>query len=367
MPVPSEYVTCDVARVFGRYEGGGKSPGFPGAIVLEERRTGGFMSDQSSPKREAVRIAVGYAVLSLLWVFVTDRLLYSFFGGDSAVLSQMQTVKGSLYMVLVAVVLYFVIRRTLERQLTSEVALSALNADLEHRVAERTAQLESANRELEAFSYSVSHDLKAPLRGVDGYSQILLLDYGEQLDGEGRELIGYVRDGVAQMHALIEDMLAYSRMERRALETRVVQLDGIVRSIIEQRVAVGDMDETDLVCELSETRAKVDREGFALAMRNLIENAIKFSRTRAHPRVEIGAEDHEAHILIWVRDNGIGFDMQYHDRIFDIFQRLHRAEDYPGTGVGLALVKKAVGRMGGRVWAESDIDRGATFYLELPK
>jgi signal transduction histidine kinase len=328
------------------------------------------MNGRSTPRREAARVAVLFVVSSLLWVVVSDRVALNLAGDDVALLATLQGWKGLAFIGVVAGLLYIVLRRTLERQASSESTLNALNADLEHRVAERTAQLESANRELEAFSYSVSHDLKAPLRGVDGYSQILLLDHAEQLDAEGRELIGNIRDGVAQMHALIEDMLAYSRIERRSLEARVIELSDIARSIIEQREAVEMVDQSrrpEIVCRLDGVEARVDREGFALAFRNLIENAIKFSRGRDQPRIKVDAEQQPGHVVLSVRDNGIGFDMQYHDRIFDIFQRLHRAEDYPGTGVGLALVKKAVSRMGGRVWAVSEVDRGATFFMELPK
>ena len=330
------------------------------------------MDEQTRPAREAARIAIGYLVLSLLWVFVSDRLTVGLAGADAELMATLQTWKGAFYMLVMAVLLYFIVRRTLERQLGSELALNALNADLEHRVGERTTQLEMANRELESFSYSVSHDLKAPLRGVDGYSQILLLDHADQLDDEGRELIGNIRDGVAQMHMLIEDMLAYSRMERRALDARVMPLEPIVRSIVDQRetASVGDdpAAQIEIVHDVgTDLAARIDRDGFALALRNLLENAIKFSRTSAAPRIEIGARASDGRVLLWVRDNGIGFDMQYHDRIFDIFQRLHRAEDYPGTGVGLALVRKAVSRMGGRVWAESEVGRGATFFLELPR
>lgn len=319
------------------------------------------------PGREAARIVAGFAGFSLLWILLSDRLVQGLASGDDALLSMLQSWKGALYLLVAALVLYVIIRRVLERQGESERALGALNADLENRVTERTAQLEAANRELEAFSYSVSHDLKAPLRGVDGYSQILLLDHADQLDEEGRVLLANIRNGVAQMHALIEDMLAYSRIERRALEARVTPLDAIAAQIIEQRDADPGVHSVDIRCVLDGVVARVDRDGFALALRNLLENAIKFSRGVELPRVEIGAEVHEDRVVLFVRDNGIGFDMQYHDRIFDIFQRLHRAEDYPGTGVGLALVKKAVGRMGGRVWAESAPGQGATFFMELPK
>jgi len=323
----------------------------------------GVTERHGSPGREAARIVAGFAGASLLWILVSDHFVQSLAGGDDALLSMLQSWKGAVYLLVASLVLYVIIRRVLERQSESERALGVLNADLERRVAERTMQLEELNRELESFSYSVSHDLKAPLRGVDGYSKILLLDHTDRLDAEGRALIDNIRDGVAQMHALIEDMLAYSRIERRALETRDTPLDDLAAQVLAQREA--DAGGVAIHCALDGVVARVDRDGFALALRNLVENAVKFSRGMASPRIEIGAETFDDRVVVYVRDNGIGFDMQYHDRIFDIFQRLHRAEDYPGTGVGLALVRKAVARMGGRVWAESAPGEGATFYMEL--
>lgn len=246
----------------------------------------------------------------------------------------------------------------------TELALQNLNAELEQRVAERTAQFEAANRELESFSYSVSHDLKAPLRGIDGYSQILIEDYQQRLDDEGRRFLANIRRGVAQMHQLIEDMLAYSRMERRALDSRDVDLQALAGAVIASRGGDGQRP-VHVELRIPPLEIRADRDGLTLVLRNLLENALKFTRERAEAWIELGARDEGDRIVLWVKDNGIGFDMKYHDRIFEIFQRLHRAEDYPGTGVGLALVKKAMQRMGGRVWAESMPGEGATFYLEL--
>jgi len=249
----------------------------------------------------------------------------------------------------------------------NEDNLKALNAELEQRVAERTVELEATNKELGAFSYSVSHDLKAPLRGIDGYSQILLEDYGNQIDAEGRQLVANIRRGVLQMHELIEDLLAYSRMERRAVKTSLVDLRALVETIVRVRGQSDSDAEVSIELDVPNLDVDADREGLALILRNLLENAIKFSRKKKAVNVRIGARREDGKLLIWVKDNGIGFDMKYHDRIFEIFQRLHRAEDYPGTGVGLALVYKATHRMGGRVWAESEPDNGATFFLELPQ
>jgi hypothetical protein len=249
----------------------------------------------------------------------------------------------------------------------SEAQVRALNAELEERVAARTAELAAANRELDAFSYSVSHDLKAPLRGIDGYSQIVLEDYGERLDDEGRMLLGKVRHGVAQMHQLIEDLLAYSRMDRRALQTMTLDLPALVAAAVAEREAEMSAAGAVLQVDVPPCTVRADRDGLAMALRNLLGNAIKFSREARPPAIQITARTAVDRVTLCVSDNGIGFDMQFHDRIFEIFTRLQRAEDYQGTGVGLALVRRAMGRMGGRVWAESAPGQGAAFYLEIPR
>ncbi len=269
------------------------------------------------------------------------------------------------------------IAREVTQARESQEALRRLTQELEQRVAERTAELEALNRELEAFSYSVSHDLKAPLRSIDGYSQLLHEDYRGCLNEEGQLFLQRIRQGVTQMYGLIEDLLAYSRMERRPLESAPVDvlrlLDDLLKDQQDALMAAGL--EVQLQTPASLTLA-VDREGLTIALRNLLENAIKFGRGGQPPLIQVRLEvqepspvqeGHTGLVRFIVQDHGIGLDMKYHDRIFKIFQRLHRAEDYPGTGIGLALVSKAMQRMGGRVWAESVPGSGATFYLELPQ
>lgn len=247
----------------------------------------------------------------------------------------------------------------------AEARLKRLNQELEERVAERTAQLSQANMELEAFSYTVSHDLKAPLRGIDGYSQLLVEEYGDRLDDEGRRFVERIRKGVQQMSDLIADLLAYSRIERRDMVHEPVALLPLVEQVVDSYHADIEKHGTEVRLAMEPFTLPLDREGMAVVLRNLIGNALKFSRDSASPRIEIGARHETGRRILWVRDNGVGFDLKYHDRIFGIFQRLHRAEEFPGTGVGLALVAKAVQRMGGRVWAESQPGAGATFYLEF--
>jgi PAS domain S-box-containing protein len=237
---------------------------------------------------------------------------------------------------------------------------------LEERVRQRTGELEAKNRELETFSYSVSHDLKTPLRGIDGYSHLLLGDYGDKLDEEGQGFLKNIRMGVSRMSQLIDDLLSYTHLERREITSTPIQPRELVEEIIYEHTKNPQNNVTFSV-ELPDFSVHADRESLAQALRNLIDNAVKFSCHSAEPLVEIGGWENHHSCVIWVRDNGIGFDMKYADRIFEIFNRLNRDEEYPGTGVGLALVRKAMERMGGHVRAESLPGNGATFYLEVPR
>lgn len=253
---------------------------------------------------------------------------------------------------------------TLLREAEEKLRLS--NTSLEARVAERTAELEALNQSLESFVYSVSHDLKAPLRGIEGYSQLLGEDYADALDEDGRLFIANIRTGVARMGELIDDLLAYSRMERRRLDSLPVDLAALIGRILTEKADEIGARGAEVVTDLLPVYVHADISGLSLAIRNVLENALKFSAKTARPRIEINVRLLDGQALVQIADNGIGFDMLYHERIFEIFQRLHRMEDYPGTGVGLALVKKAVQRMGGKVWAESAPGQGARFYLQLP-
>jgi PAS domain S-box-containing protein len=248
----------------------------------------------------------------------------------------------------------------------AEEELRRLNAELEQRVAERTAQLLARNRELETFTYAVSHDLKAPLRGIDGYSRLLLEDYAEKLDEEGRAFVHTIRQATLQMGQLIDDLLAYSRLEHRPLHTGLVDLQALAESLVAEREGEIRARGAALRLALPGVEVSADPEGLGLALRNLLDNALKFTRDVPQPAIEIGGRQTQAGWVLWVRDNGPGFDMKFRERIFEIFQRLHRPEDYPGTGIGLAIVRKALERLGGRAWAESEPGQGAAFFLEIP-
>jgi signal transduction histidine kinase len=253
------------------------------------------------------------------------------------------------------------------RRRRAREALDRLNAELETRIESRTSALNAKTRELETFTYSVAHDLKAPLRGIDGYSRLLLEGYANNLGNEGRAFLETIQNSTDEMSQLIDDLLAYSRLERRELQSDRIELGPIVNSLVEEKKREVADRPIDFVIDVNGETVLADASGLAQSLRNYLDNAIKFSRKVANPRVEIGAQDGPQSCRLWVRDNGIGFDMKQHERIFDIFQRLNVTEDYPGTGIGLAIVRKAMERMGGKAWAESEPGHGATFYLEIPK
>lgn len=242
-----------------------------------------------------------------------------------------------------------------------------LNAQLEERVKLRTQQLEAANKELETFTYSVSHDLKAPLRGIDGYSRLLMEIYGKNLNEEALRFITTIRSSTLQMNQLIEDLLQYSRLERSQLQIRPVNIKPYIESILKMHEEELTAHHFEVKVTIPDTDIVVDPNGIQIVLRNLIGNAVKFTKKEDHPKINISMEEKPENWILTLSDNGIGFDMKYSERIFEIFQRLQRAEDYPGTGVGLAMVAKAMQRMKGKVWAESMPGVGSTFYLEFTK
>jgi two-component system sensor histidine kinase/response regulator len=236
---------------------------------------------------------------------------------------------------------------------------------LEENVRERTEELKIANRELEAFSYSVSHDLRAPLRAVSTFTQALLSDHVGPLNEEGRRLLQNVNAGAAHMDRLITDLLRLSQLNRQALHRQPVHFAEVARRAIDGMA--GERAGRDIEFVVADFPAwQVDPGLIQQVFVNLISNAIKFTREREHARIEIGYRMDGATLVCFVRDNGVGFNMKYMNKLFGVFQRLHSADQFEGTGVGLSIVRRIVERHGGKVWVDGGQDQGATFYFSLP-
>ncbi|HYH41427.1 MAG TPA: ATP-binding protein [Burkholderiales bacterium] len=248
----------------------------------------------------------------------------------------------------------------------AEEALKKLNSELEDRVAERTQQLEAANKDLESFSYSVSHDLRAPVRAIAGFSKLLAENNAAQLDAEGTRKLGIVRSEAARMGTLIDDLLAFSRLGRQSIQRGRVNMAELVQlnfaALMQNHAAPAPELRLGQLPD-----ALGDRSLLAQVWANLISNGIKFSSKKDHPVIEVSAISDAQEHTYFVRDNGAGFDPRFGAKLFGVFQRLHDSTEFPGTGVGLALVQRIIARHGGRVWAEGVLGVGATFYFTLPR
>ncbi len=292
-----------------------------------------------------------FAPIFLAAILIFIQLFYQSFG----------TSISDGYYQLVMIMFIAIVIAFLGERIEKVRILNEMNENLK----KESEKLEDANKELEAFAYSVSHDLRVPLRAIDGFSRIVLEDYEDKLDDEGKRLLNVVRENTKKMGQLIDDILLLSRAGRQEMVISPIDMESLVTNIFEElKSSIGDRDVQLEIKSLPQ--AYGDRTLINQVFTNLISNSIKFTRIREKAIIEVGSKEGKDGNVYYVKDNGAGFDMKYIHKLFGLFQRLHGADEFEGTGVGLSIVQRIIRRHGGRVWAEGEIDKGAIIYFTLP-
>jgi signal transduction histidine kinase len=353
---PQMKALCDTLRDQG-YETTGFAAGEEALAALVPGRFDLLLSDLMMPGMDGIALLrkAHEADPGLIAIIMT---------GQGTIATAVEAMKAGAFDYILKPFKLSVILPVLGRALAVR-QLRLRNAELEQRVRERTAELEAANKELESFSYSVSHDLRAPLRHIDGFSQMILDRHGEQMPPDALRLLKQVTAGARRMGHLIDDLLAFSRLGRQPLTVRPVSVDAIVRETLEELSKEQAGRTVDVrIGPLPECAG--DKGLLKQVYANLLGNAFKFTRKREVAVIEVGFAGDRLTGAYFVKDNGAGFNPRYVDRLFGVFQRLHSASEFEGTGVGLSIVQRIVQRHGGRIWAEGDVDKGAAFHFTLP-
>lgn len=317
-----------------------------------------------------LRIALIYLIVGVCWAFFSDRFLL-WLQLTPEQITRAQTLKSWVFILLSAGLIFFLLHRHQRRDrhnvrqlIEARAQLEGANAELEARVAERTRQLEFANRELESFAYAVSHDLRAPLRSMSGFSQLLRESAPETLDDKSRHYLQRIHESSQRMSSLIDDLLSLSRIGRSDFVPRPTNLTQIATDIV-TTLRERNPERTVTVDIAPDLQAQGDTRLLRIAFENLLDNAWKYTSQTDAPHITVGVERSEHGDVFYVRDNGVGFDMQYAGKLFAPFQRLHPESQFPGTGIGLVTVQRIVSRHGGRIWVDATPDAGATFYFTL--
>lgn len=293
-----------------------------------------------------------FAPVFLAVILIFIQLFYQYFGHSFL----------DSYYQLVMIMFIAIIIAFLGERIEKVRILNEMNENLKRE----SEKLEDANKELEAFAYSVSHDLRVPLRAIDGFSRIVVEDYEDKLDDEGKRLLNIIRENTKKMSQLIDDILLLSRAGRHEMRISSIDMESLVMNIFEELKP--SIEDRDVQLEIkSLPPAYGDRTLINQVLTNLISNSIKFTRIREKGIIEVGSKEEKNENVYYVKDNGAGFDMKYVNKLFGLFQRLHGADEFEGTGVGLSIVQRIIRRHGGRVWGEGKVNEGATIYFTLPK